>query len=416
MPTPTDLVTSLPADFEVFGQAVDSTMADLKGGTSGQILSKNSNTDMDFVWITNDQGDITGVTAGTGLTGGGTSGAVTLNVDPTYAGFTNLNDTANPVLNSAFQIAQRGTSVAVAAGFNAYTLDRWMYGAGGVGSASTISQQLTNDSTNLPFIQYCARIQRNAGQTGTTPNSISQTFENSNSAPFIGKTVTLSFYARAGANYSTVGNNFIFRVYSGTSTNGNVQTGPWANIAIPVEANVTLTTTWQRFQATGTVSSTATQLALYALSTPTGTAGAADYVEMTGIQLEIGSVATPFRTNGATFQAELAACQRYLPAIQASASDIAVGQCYATTATLISIPFPVTARVAPTGVTVNSAGNFRLRGATSTTITTTSVLFSTASTQSASLDANVASGLVAGNATNLYNAGSGTILFTGCEL
>jgi len=54
MPTSTDLVTDLPADFEVFGQAVDTSMADLKGGTSGQVLSKNSNTDMDFVWVTSD--------------------------------------------------------------------------------------------------------------------------------------------------------------------------------------------------------------------------------------------------------------------------------------------------------------------------------------------------------------------------
>ena len=54
MPTSTDLVTDLPADFEVFGQAVDTTLVDLKGGTTGQVLSKASNTDMDFTWIEQD--------------------------------------------------------------------------------------------------------------------------------------------------------------------------------------------------------------------------------------------------------------------------------------------------------------------------------------------------------------------------
>jgi hypothetical protein len=54
MPTATDLVTDLPADFEVFGQAVDTSLADLRGGTTGQVLSKNSNTDMDFTWIAQD--------------------------------------------------------------------------------------------------------------------------------------------------------------------------------------------------------------------------------------------------------------------------------------------------------------------------------------------------------------------------
>lgn len=54
MPTSTDLVTDLPADFETFGQAVDTSLADLKGGTTGQVLSKASNTDMDFTWVAQD--------------------------------------------------------------------------------------------------------------------------------------------------------------------------------------------------------------------------------------------------------------------------------------------------------------------------------------------------------------------------
>jgi hypothetical protein len=98
MPTATDLVTDLPADFEVFGQAVATSMADLLGGTTGQILAKNSATDMDFVWIANDQGDITGITATTPLTGGGSSGAVTVGIQDaltTQKGAVQLSDSTS---------------------------------------------------------------------------------------------------------------------------------------------------------------------------------------------------------------------------------------------------------------------------------------------------------------------------------
>ena len=128
MPTATDLVTDLPADFEVFGQAVATSMGDLLGGTTGQILSKATNTDMDFVWITNDQGDITGVTATSPLTGGGTSGAITVGIQDaltTQKGAVQLSDStsttssilaATPTaVKSAYDLATTAQSTADAA-------------------------------------------------------------------------------------------------------------------------------------------------------------------------------------------------------------------------------------------------------------------------------------------------------------
>lgn len=53
-PDDTDLVKDGAAAIRTLGNSIDTSMADLKGGTSGQVLSKASNTDMDFTWVTSD--------------------------------------------------------------------------------------------------------------------------------------------------------------------------------------------------------------------------------------------------------------------------------------------------------------------------------------------------------------------------
>ena len=98
MPTSTDLVTNLPADFEVFGQAVATSMADLLGGTTGQVLSKTTNTDMDFTWVSPNPGDITAVNVTSPITGGGTSGDVTIGIQAgstTQSGAVQLTDSTS---------------------------------------------------------------------------------------------------------------------------------------------------------------------------------------------------------------------------------------------------------------------------------------------------------------------------------
>jgi hypothetical protein len=326
MPTASDLVTDLPADFEVFGQAVDTSLADLKGGTTDQVLAKNSNTDMDFKWVTSDdanaiqnsivdaKGDLIAASANDtpARLAVGNNGETLVADSSTSTGLRYTAGTVqgNPVINSAMQVWQRGTSISLAASSGAtYLADRWLTTTA-ANQACTVSRQVTGDTTNLPSIQYALRYQRNSGQTGTGNLILINPFETINSIPFAGKAVTLSFYARSGANYSATSSALTVKLDSGTGTDQNPFAG-YTGAATVCTSTATLTTTWQRFTATGTVSATATELNIQAIFTPTGTAGANDYYEITGVQIDVGSVALPFRTYAATIQGELSACQYY---------------------------------------------------------------------------------------------------------
>ena len=53
-PADTDLVKDGAAAIRTLGNGIDTSFVDLKGGTTGQVLSKASNTDLDFSWVAQD--------------------------------------------------------------------------------------------------------------------------------------------------------------------------------------------------------------------------------------------------------------------------------------------------------------------------------------------------------------------------
>ena len=368
-PDDTDLVKDGAAAMRTLGNSIDTSFVDLKGGTTGQVLAKASNTDMDFSWVAQDDANaiqntqltakgalITAFSSATPATlTVGTNGQV-LTADSTTA--TGLAWAAasggaarNIVINGAMDIWARGTSFNSFGSTSVYTADRYYAYRGALAAGLTVSRQVTSDTTNLPNIQYAARLQRDSGNTSTAQVLFLSDLESVNSIPLAGQTVVFSYYARAGANYSATSSAFSGTLVTGTGTDQALRSS-YTGQTNAVSVSATLTTTWQRFQGTATLASTATQIGLNFNFTPTGTAGANDYVEITGVQIELGSVATKFQRNGSTIQGELAACQRYYYRQIAPTTSTVFGGGWASSTTVAKVQTyaPVTMRVAPTAI------------------------------------------------------------------
>jgi hypothetical protein len=288
----------------------------------------------------------------------------------------------NLVINGGMDIWQRGNSFASSNSTYVFTADRWEIVRHGYHLGMTVSRQ----SAGLDGFRYCARIQRDSGNTSTNNLQFQTSFETSEVLPFINKQMTISFYARKSSTSSSSSINA--QIISGTGTDQAMKN--YTGGTVSFQQTFTLTDSWQRFSFSGTVSSPYNEFGIWFGYTPSGTAGAADYVEITGVQIELGSIATQFSRAGGTIQGELAACQRYYYRVGTDGASSSfffspLGMANATTQVITTFQFPQVMRIKPSSIDYT---NPRVWDGVNSTITATSLTFGDASTTSGSINTN----------------------------
>jgi hypothetical protein len=308
----------------------------------------------------------------------------------------------NAIINGAFDVWQRGTSISLTNNTTAYTCDRfYIYTSFSAGTSSVSRQTFTPGTAPVAGYegQYFARY--TAGST-VTYFEFGQRIENVQT--FAGQTATVSFWAKASAN-TTVSGTLVQNFGSGGSSAVSTGAGSYS-----------VTTSWTRFTATVSVPSISGKTIgagnylnfVFASSSLTGS----QTIDFWGVQVEAGSVATAFQTATGTIQGELAACQRYCNKMTSDTSGVtvAMGTYYGATTFLAALTYP-TMRVAPSATVVNGTNYWIVySNATSDTMDTASIAAISPTTCNLEMSGNVSGTQGLGGQMRTNNAAASIIL------
>lgn len=266
----------------------------------------------------------------------------------------------NQLLNSGFWRATRGATITTPSA-NTYTLDNWVVDYDGTPVGLEISQQsFALGQTDVAFEpQYFGRIVVTSA-SGMTSFSFVQRIENVRR--FSGRNCCLSVWAKV----STGTISLTAKVAQNFGTGGSPSTEVVTNCNA-LDANQTVTTTWQRLRfrfsipsiSGKTLGSNSNSYTSVIFALPLNAGFTLDIAEP---QFEYGVADTPWDRNCADIAAEEVLCSRYLRAVNRTANRVYNDFATVTTANLLdSILRFSSMRAAPTLSVSGSASDYQIR-------------------------------------------------------
>ena len=286
----------------------------------------------------------------------------------------------NLIINSAMQVAQRGTSFTDTAA-SYYTLDRFKRYASGGGLYTT-----SQDSNSPDGFSYSLKL---TNTTTDDPASsdyyiLQHSIEGYNTAHLnwgtsSAKTVTFSFWVRSSVTgtYSfAMVNSDSTRSYAAAYTISSADTWEYKTVTISGDT----TGTWGTTNGIGikinfdlgSGSAFLGTAGTWASANYHGAIGQTEWInnsgatfQVTGVQLEVGDTATPFEHR--SYGQELALCQRYY--FDASDANLFI-DAYQNSSNYSSLyaVFPTTMRTSPT-VTVTNSSSFNVQSFVGSSVT-----------------------------------------------